>query len=47
MWICALRCVSKQVVDFQIVLSAFPKSPVKASKIVMVYTVWLIYVSCS
>jgi hypothetical protein len=35
------------VVDFRIVLSAFPKSLVKASKIVMVYTVRLIYVSCS
>jgi hypothetical protein len=36
-----------KVVDFQIVLSAFPKSLVKASNIVMVYTVRLIYVSCS
>jgi hypothetical protein len=29
----------KQVVDFRIILRALSKSPVKASKIVMVYTV--------
>jgi hypothetical protein len=37
--LCTKMCVKKQVVDFQIVLRALFKFPVKESKIVMVYTV--------
>jgi hypothetical protein len=39
MWIFALSCVSKTGAGLQIVLGSCLNSPVKASKIVMVYTV--------